>query len=140
MDERIAASYAAENDPAVRTATGMRLYVRRAHDEPHWGRFIVHFGLTNQSLRKIWVGPPMKDLAKGLQNGRFQFRPEQAPAALGIVAGATLSAVMLVLEGVRTWRDAGSDAAELVLRGFGVKAKEAHTIATRELPPLAEVE
>lgn len=140
MDERIAKSYAHEDDPAVRTSIGMRLYIKRTHDEPHWGRFLVHFGLTNASLRKIWVGPPMKDLTKGLQSGRFTFRPEQAPAALGIVAGATLSAVVLVLEGLRTWREAGSDAAELVLRGFGVKVKEAHAIATRELPSLVEVE
>lgn len=139
MDERAAASYAGIEDPAVRIAIGMRLYIRRAHEEPHWGRFLLTFGYTNESLRKIWSGPPMRDVQEGLQAGRFNFRPDQGLAALGIIAGSALSAILSVVEGLRTWRDAGSDAAELTLRAFGVDAQEAREIATRELPALAEV-
>lgn len=139
MDERIVASYVGIEDPAVRLSTGIRLYVRRAHDEPHWGRFLAHFGMTNEALRKVWVGPPMQDLVLGLTSQRYDFRPDQAPSAMGIIGGGTLSAIMLVLEGLRTWRDAGSDAAEMILRSFGVPIEEARQIATRELPLLAEL-
>nr|WP_205527266.1 TetR/AcrR family transcriptional regulator [Solimonas sp. K1W22B-7] len=141
MDERIVASYAAAgiDDPALRLATGIRLYVRRAHDEPHWGRFLVHFAMTNESMRKVWMGPPMDDLVLGLQQKRYDFRPDQAATALGLLAGSTLAAIMLVLEGLRTWRDAGSDTVEMVLRGLGVGAEDARKLSVAELPPLAEI-
>jgi hypothetical protein len=44
----------------------------------------------------------------------------------------------LVLEGRKSWREAGSDAAELMLRSIGVTAEEARALATIELPPLPE--
>jgi AcrR family transcriptional regulator len=140
MDERIATSYRGIDDPAIRTAMGIRLYVRRAHEEPHWGRFLVQFAYTNDSLRKLFTGPPMRDLQLGLKQKRFTFRPEQGLAGLGLIAGVALSAILGVLEGLRTWRDAGSDAAELALRALGVPAKEAQRISVMELPPLAEAD
>lgn len=139
MDERAAASYAGIDDPALRIAIGMRLYIRRAHEEPHWGRFLLTFGYTNESLRKLFSGPPMRDLMLGLQSKRFDFRPDQGLAALGIIGGSTLSAILGVLEGLRTWRDAGSDAAEMALRSFGLTTEEAREISVRELPPLVEI-
>jgi len=139
MDERAAASYAGIEDPAVRIAIGMRLYVRRAHEEPHWGRFLVNFGYTNDALRKLFSGPPMRDLMLGLQSQRFDFRLDQGLGALGIIGGSTLSAILGVLEGLRTWRDAGSDAAELALRALGVPVAQAREISLRELPPLTEI-
>jgi len=139
MDERAAASYAGIEDPAVRIAIGMRLYVRRAHEEPHWGRFLVNFGYTNDALRKLFSGPPMRDLMLGLQSKRFDFRVDQGLGALGVIGGSTLSAILGVLEGLRTWRDAGSDAAELALRALGVPVAQAREISLRELPPLAEI-
>lgn len=138
MDERIAASYVGISDPAERAAIGIRLYVRRAHEEPHWGRFMIQFCYTNESLRKLFTGPPMKDLQAGLQSGRFKLRPEQGLACLGIIAGAALTGILGVLEGMRTWRDAGSDGAEFALRALGLSAEEAHKISIMELPLLAQ--
>jgi hypothetical protein len=43
-----------------------------------------------------------------------------------------------VLAGQRTWREAGSDASELLLRALGIPPTEARDIARAELPPLAE--
>lgn len=139
MAERAAASFGDTQDAALRISIGIRLYVRRAHEEPHWGRFLLAFGYTNDSLRKIWSGPPMQDLMLGLQTGRFTLRPDQALSGLGAIAGMTLSAILGVVEGLRTWRDGGSDAAEMALRALGVPAAEAREIASRELPPLAEI-
>ena len=36
----------------------------------------------------------------------------------------------------RTWRDMGSDTAELLLRALGLEPAEARSIARSELPPL----
>ena len=137
MNDRVVATYARVKDPAFRLAMGVRLYVRRAHDDSHWGRFLVHFGMNSDSLRKVWAGSPLKDVMLGIEQKRYQLTEQQAPAALGMIAGATLSAILLVIEGVKTWRDAGSDTAELVLRALGVKASEARAIARAELPELA---
>ena len=42
----------------------------------------------------------------------------------------------LVLEGHRTWRQAGSDTAEIILRGVGIDKNEAREITQRELEGL----
>jgi hypothetical protein len=81
----------------------------------------------------------VQDVALGFEQRRYTVRPDQLHGAVGVIAGATLSAVLLVLEGMRTWRDAGTDAAELVLRGLGVEPSEARRLATAELPLLAEL-
>ena len=139
MNERVAASYTHVDDPAERTAIGVRLYIRRAHEEPHRGRFIVHFGFSNDSLRNVWTGPPMRDLVAALQQGLFDFPPEQVPSALGLIAGTTVSAILMVLEGIKTWRDAGTETTTMILRGLGVEPERAIIIAGRELPELVEL-
>ena len=57
---------------------------------------------------------------------------------LAFVGSATLAAMWLVLDGEKTWREAGSDAAEMMLRAIGVDAEEARAIALVDLPPLPE--
>ena len=55
-----------------------------------------------------------------------------------MIAGTGLSAVFLVLQGHKTWRDAGSDAAQFVLRALEIEPEEARRIANLELPPLSK--
>ena len=55
---------------------------------------------------------------------------------VGLLAGATLAAMLPVLDGRSTWRDMGSDTAELLLRALGLEPAEARSIARCELPPL----
>lgn len=137
MNDRVVATYEREPDPAVRLATGVRLYVRRAHEEPHWGRFLVHFGMSSASLRRVWTGSPLRDLMLGIEKGRYAVSEDRAQAALGLISGSTLSAILMVVEGVQTWRDAGSETAELILRALGVEPSEARAIASAPLPELA---
>jgi len=47
--------------------------------------------------------------------------------------------MVLVVEGHKTWRASGADAAELVLRALGVAPREAREIANLELPPLPKL-
>ncbi len=138
MHQRVVASYAGVEDPAQRLANGIRQFIRRAHEEPHWGRFISRFAFSNQSLQGLWAGPPMRDVLMGMTLQRYDFRQEQLPSVIALIAGSTLSAMFLVLEGHRTWREAGSDTAELVLRALGLAPEQARRIATAELPPLPE--
>lgn len=82
--------------------------IRRAHDEPDRGRFICRFSFSSDSLRERWTGNPAADVVDGLKSGEFVFREEQVAAMLAPIAGAVLAAMMLVLEGYKTWRDAGA--------------------------------
>ncbi|QRY77250.1 TetR/AcrR family transcriptional regulator [Pseudomonas sp. PDNC002] len=136
MHERVVKSFGDNADPALRLANGMRFFIRRAFEEPHWGAFINRFAMSDDSLRGMWFGPPMADLVSGVASGRYSIRGEQLPSAISMIAGTVLGSMFLVLEGHRTWRDAGSDAAELTLRALGVEAEEARRLASGELPPL----
>lgn len=138
MTARVVASFTQSDEPPQRLANGIRFFIRRAHEEPHWGRFISRFAFNNDSLQSFWVGPPMRDVLEGLAQRRYDFRPEQLPSAMAMIAGSVLSSMFLVLEGHRTWRDAGSDTAELVLRGLGVDADDARRLSTADLPPLPD--
>ncbi|WP_285961783.1 TetR/AcrR family transcriptional regulator [Pseudomonas tohonis] len=140
MHQRVTRSFGDITDPAQRLAHGIRFFIRRTHEEPHWGAFINRFALNNSSLREMWYGPPTMDVLNGLSVGRYSFRQEQLATVISMIAGSVLGSMFLVLEGHKTWRDAGSDTAELVLRALGISAEEARTLATAELPALATLD
>jgi hypothetical protein len=54
-----------------------------------------------------------------------------------MLTGTTIAAMNSVIRGEQTWRDAGSNAADLFLRAAGISAAEARRTARRELLPLA---
>jgi AcrR family transcriptional regulator len=137
MHQRVIATLAEIDDPAQRLATGVRLFVRRAHEESDWGAFIVRFGLNNSMMRQMWYGQPRKDVSAGIAKGRYNLRSEQLPSAITMIVTGALGAMFLVLQGSRSWGKAGSDCAELLLRALGLPAREAQRVATAELPPLA---
>ncbi|MCP3162414.1 TetR/AcrR family transcriptional regulator [Myxococcus qinghaiensis] len=138
MYDRITASCEGVTDPAQRLGLGVRFYVRRAHEDPHWGRFLLRFAMSEPSMQSLWLGQPTQDLVDGHKSGKYDFRLDQLPSAVSLMASATLGAIRLVLEGHRTWRDAGSDAVEFCLKSLGVPREEARKLATLELPALRE--
>jgi len=137
MQERVLATLAQIDDPAQRLSVGVRLFVRRAHEEPEWGAFIVRFGMNNSLLRQLWYGQPRRDISAGIAKCRYKLSPGQVPSVITMIATSALGAMFLVQHGTRSWRKAGSDCAELLLRALGIPAREALRIATSELPPLA---
>lgn len=140
MHERVYKTFADVDDPLKRMAGGMRLFVRRAYEEPEWGAFVVRFALSDDALRQMWLGHPRKDIAASIAAGGCTLRAEQMSAAIMMLTGSTLGAMFLVLHGHRGWRAAGSDAAELVLRAFGVAPQKARAMATGDLPALARID
>jgi AcrR family transcriptional regulator len=137
MQLRVSATLTQTSDPARRMADGMRLFVRRAHEDPLWGRFLVRFAATTPTLRAVLEGGGADDIRRGVEMGLFQLRDDQLASAVTMMSTTVLGAMSLVLEGHQTWRDAGSDAAELVLRAFGAPVEDARAIATGELLPLS---
>ncbi|MFD6157402.1 TetR/AcrR family transcriptional regulator [Nocardia sp. NPDC060256] len=125
-----------DDDPAVRLAMALRMFVRMAHENPSMGKFIVRFGLTDDSLRGILSGPPMKDVAAGKAAHRYVLDGVPDVSVASLMIGVAVSAIWMVLEGHQGWREAGSSAAELQLRALGVDAEQARRIATADMPPL----
>lgn len=140
MNERVSKSAAPDLAPEQRLANGIRLYIRRAHEEPHWGAFLVRYSATSASMQELWNGPPVRDALEGLANHRYSFRQEQLLTVIGMVAGSVLIAIALVLQGHKTWRDAGADTAELVLRALGVPPEEARYRANQPLQVLPSLD
>ncbi|MCV0413822.1 MAG: TetR/AcrR family transcriptional regulator [Brevundimonas sp.] len=139
MNDRITISSEGVADPTRRLAFAIRFYVRRAHEEPDWGRFLLRFAISEQALQAFWLGQPVQDLLNGQESGAFDFRIDQTPSAISFIAGSVLGAILLVLDGHRTWRDAGRDAVEFALRALGVPEQAARDLAVSELPLLREL-
>ncbi|MDO7867263.1 TetR/AcrR family transcriptional regulator [Nocardioides jiangxiensis] len=121
-------------DPALRLATGIRLLVRHAHENPAMGRFFVRFGLTDESLREMLSGPPLRDLNEGIDAGRYTAERGRDLSIASMIMGTTVAAIWMALEGHQGWREASSDAAELILIALGIAPGEARALATTPLP------
>jgi AcrR family transcriptional regulator len=133
---RAAAHARLNSAPTLRLARAIRFFIWRAHEEPHWGRFIVRFASSESAMQTMCAEQPMRHLVDGIEAGLYDLRPEQLPSSVAMVSGSVLGAMSLVLEGGKCWREAGSDTIELVLRALGVASDEARWIAMTELPQL----
>ena len=136
MTSRITTSLAGVEDPAMRLAIGIRLFVRRAHDEPAWGRFVNRYGLSSDSLKALWDGPTMDDVVRGIAAGRFTISEAQISSAMVMIGGSVLGAILLVLDGKSTWREASDGVATLVLVALGLSHEDAKNLASAPLPLL----
>ncbi|HEY1102456.1 MAG TPA: TetR/AcrR family transcriptional regulator [Burkholderiaceae bacterium] len=136
MSERLSQAVRKAPEPEERLALSIRMYIRRSHEEPHWGRFMMRYALSTSSFEALLIGLPLNDVVLGMERGRYSFQPEQLPAVLAMVGGTVLTSMRMVQEGYRTWREAGSDAAELVLRSLGIPGPVAQSISVMDLPAL----
>ena len=138
MTERVERGFAGITDPAQHLAIGVRQYIRRAHEEPLWGRFMGRFGMSNALLQEVLTTVPRRDLEAGIASGRYALRREQLPSMVAMLMGSTLAAMLPVVQGHATWREAGSDTVELLLVAFGLGREEARALARGELEDLPE--
>jgi hypothetical protein len=124
-------------DPAERMATGLRLFVRRAHEEHDWGRFLIRFSLSHAALQPMMLEAPAHDVEHAIETGRFKVEVAKIPALVMMLAGSTIAAMNAVIRGEQAWRELGSTTAELFLRSGGISAVEARRLSRVALPPLA---
>lgn len=128
------------DDPACRLALIIRKVIRRVYEEPDWGRFTAQFGMIDPRLGKFWGKLPNQLLRKGLESGRFDFRPDQIHSVTALGGGAVMGATSMVLGGLQTWRKSGTDTAELILRAVGIAPEEARTLSSLPFDPLPRVD
>ena len=134
MHLRVNESMGQLEDPAQRLACGIQMFIRHVHEDPWWGRFVVRFAANDDTMRRMMDEPPSIDIKRGIDTGRFTVSPEALASVLSLVGGSTLTAMQSVLAGRQTWRVAGQQLAELILRALGLDADEAHAISIIEPP------
>lgn len=135
VNKSIAMMDTADN-PLARLAMGIRLYIRRAHEDPLWGKFIYSFGFRAKVLQKLWSSNPSEDLLAGVQSGQIHVSPDRLRPTMSFIAGVVSGAIYLVATGHDTWRNAGAQAVEFVLQALGVPSSTACAFASQDLPPL----
>lgn len=138
MNQRIQKSLKDEKDPTIRLTQAIRMYIRRADEQPEWGHFICKFIFNNNSFINIWESSdtPTPDILDGLRYQLYDFRPDQTLSASSLVVGQTLMSIHLVLSKRATWQESGQNAAEFILRAFGLQHDEARRIAQMKLRDL----
>ncbi|MDJ0785324.1 MAG: helix-turn-helix domain-containing protein [Myxococcota bacterium] len=127
----LAATAAAEpiEDPALRFAVASARVLKRAEEDPSWGRVVVrlverpevHDGVT-QYLRE--------DLAAGHASGRFETGPDDA--TLDQVMGLLWMTMRRMLNG-KAGPETPRLALERALRALGVSSEEASSISREAL-------
>jgi len=128
---------ASVSDPAEVFAICIRHTVRMADHDPVWAWFTVRAGLYVRELESALGARVVRDLARGIETGRFT--PRDMPSALVVIGGAMIAAMQGRLLGV-LGAPADHLIAEHLLRMLGVPADEAQRIASLPLgEPVAEL-
>lgn len=121
------------DDPALRIASGVRMYMHSARTYPQLGRFICAAGLHSagpSSLIYVYLPPHIE---QGLATRRFQ--NVTVDVALDLIAGTALATTFRIASGQSSPAQPES-AVAAILRGLGVSAEDADAL-TRV--PLARV-
>ena len=135
VNKSIATTDAASN-PLVRLSMGIRLYIRRAHEDPLWGKFIYSFGFRAKVLQHLWSSNPTEDLLAGVRSGQIHADSERLLSTVSFIAGVVSGAIYLVATGHDTWRNAGTHAVEFVLQALGVPGTTILSLVSQDIPPL----
>ncbi|MFC1431580.1 TetR/AcrR family transcriptional regulator [Streptacidiphilus sp. N1-3] len=124
-----------DEDPSERFARSVRMTVRFARTRPELARIVVRHGLDYLESDRGVAHRARRDLEAGIAAGVFRIRNPRL--ALASTAGALLATLQLSLLHPEEADDRSSDdLAENLLLMFGVPAKRARVLATRELPDL----
>ena len=136
LNAQIDASVRGVDDPAARIATGIRQYCKRAHDDPDWANFLLHFGLLNPHIIEVMRRSLLRDIELGVQSGRFPIGNDQVNGVFALLVGGGLAAIMMIRRGVDGHLAIGQQTAQAALRALGIKSKDAAAMSRLPLPGL----
>jgi AcrR family transcriptional regulator len=116
-----------DDDPAVRFATITSLALARATVDPERWRVLMRLGAAQTAALG---GEPLRHLRADLDVGRAagRFASGDADAVVDVVVGSLLAAARRVVSGGTSARYP-AEVVEVLLRGLGLDADEASTIA-----------
>ena len=136
------------DDPAEVIAASVRYTLRRASDEPLWGRFLVRAGYWFPMLDRGLAPRVIRDLQTGVASGRFQGHdfPMTIIAVRGVVLSAVDASTGLPQKGTghRAFTElVGAErnsiperTAAVLLRLLGLDPQEAEEVVSRPLPTI----
>ncbi len=122
-------------DSALGLATGARLTMRIVREDPIWGALAIHTGIYVDELWRTLGADLEESVQQGAESGRFHVADLHTTVAA--IAGASFGVMKSTLEG-RLPDHADSLLAEQILHVLGLSMEEAHEIAFRPLPELAQ--
>ncbi|MGT2509351.1 TetR/AcrR family transcriptional regulator [Cupriavidus basilensis] len=120
-------------DPAVRIATGVRLYLYKARAFPLFARFVVQTGLHLASPNNLIYEHVPQHLEEGFTSGRFLRMPLEV--AMDLIGGQALMAIAR-LEAGNSAEDYPEWVVATLLRALGLPQKDAQRIAFAPLQPI----
>jgi AcrR family transcriptional regulator len=126
-------------DPAEKIAASVRFTLRRARQDPVWGRFLVRTSLAGDSMNTGLGRFLFRDLKTGLARSRF--KADDVAMTYMALGGTALSALTAEVRDDRgpfgaNATDIPERTASMLLRMLGLSAKEADSIARRPLPEI----
>jgi AcrR family transcriptional regulator len=119
--------------PALRVASGLRLYLHAARSYPLLAKFISRPGFQLDSPGNRFYDYLPRHVQQGMEAG--QFRAMQTDAALALIGGTGLMALMRMSTSP-TEPDFPEQVVTVILRGLGVKESRIETLMMQETRPL----
>lgn len=124
------------SDPHERLACFLGLFMKRAHDYPHWAKFVSRFAPNSLELRDVWSGIPNREVRDGIEKGFFNVPREDLSYYVQLLAGSTYSFLLLISEGHKSWRETNVNLIQLALLAGGISNAEAKRVALLPLPAI----
>ncbi|MCA0243438.1 MAG: TetR/AcrR family transcriptional regulator [Proteobacteria bacterium] len=121
-------------DPALRLAIGLRLYLHRARQFPLFARFIVGAAFHLASPNNLMYEYVPAHLEAGVQSGRFRALPIEL--AIDLIGGFALAAIARLATGEAP-ADYPEQVAAALLVALGLSPKQAEATARAPLERLA---
>ena len=119
-------------DPAQRLAFGVRAFIDHALADRAWAAALLRVWGSTASLPRRAGVAVLADLRAAQKRRRLRIPDEGA--ALDLVQGTVIASIRSVIEGSATAKR-GPEIAALLLRGFGMPAREADALAHAAYPP-----
>ncbi|HEX7373643.1 MAG TPA: TetR/AcrR family transcriptional regulator [Steroidobacteraceae bacterium] len=116
-------------DPALRLATGLRLWLRWSQSDPTWCGFVVRSRFRGAMVERTL----QKDLLDGRKAGALEFASVEA--ARDVVVGTVLEAMHRILT-TRVSRSYPDEVARCVLQALGIERRTVTRLLDRPLPAL----
>lgn len=117
------------DDPVIRFATGIRIWLRWSQSDDTGCRFVVQSRFRGPLVEAQMAA----DLQGGVEAGRFAF--PSVEIARDLVVGTILEAMRRIMTS-RVRKTFADDVARLILQGVGVDKRRIERLVSRPLPPL----
>lgn len=131
FSETISALSIGVSSGAQRLAIGVRMFIRRAVEDPTWANAVIRVVHFDQAIRSKIANYVLIDLRAGEEEGIFSYLDEDI--ARDLVVSCAIGGMRAVVEG-RGVQEHDSHVAEMVLKALGATSARSRKLAWQPLP------